>query len=80
MAAKVATAPACNREGAADDPPFYVFPDVRDPDFSAQCAIWRAQNRSEISELVGLTWKSIDESRTLIAEADRLLVLQGFKL
>jgi len=53
--------------------PFHVLSplDFTDP---VQCAIWTAQVRSEMKELVALSKATIDETKTLMAEADRLLV------
>jgi len=47
--------------------------DIRDPTFPARCRAMADQMRVEMGELVVLTRKHIDESRALMAQADRLL-------
>jgi hypothetical protein len=56
--------------------PSHVLPtelDVRDPNFPRDSMEWTTHMRWEMNELVALAKKSITESRTLIAEADRVL-------
>lgn len=47
--------------------------DIRDPAFPARCMAMTDQMRVEMGELIVLTRKHIDESRVLMAQADRLL-------
>ena len=47
--------------------------DISDPDFPAQCIAWTAQIRSEMQETIAATRRTIDESKLLIQEADRVL-------
>ena len=47
--------------------------DARSPDFARHMLCWSFQTRCEIGELVALTKQTIVTSRTLMAEADRIL-------
>jgi hypothetical protein len=47
--------------------------DIRDPTFPAQCIAWTTQMRSEITETIALTRKTLANSRSLLKEADRAL-------
>ena len=56
--------------------PSYILPsqlDICDPDFPAQCQRWTAQMRSEMQETITVTKQTLAESRTLMAEIDRVL-------
>lgn len=47
--------------------------DIADHNFPAKCVVWTDQMRFEMDELLVLTKHTIAESRTLIAEIDRVL-------
>ena len=55
--------------------PAYILspPDTTDPNFPALCAVWTGQMRSEMQETIGLTRKTLAESRALMAEVDRII-------
>lgn len=50
--------------------PFQVDP--RDPNFSRDMKLWHVEYRSEMSELIVKTKETLDQSRALIRNADRL--------
>ena len=47
--------------------------DTRDPDFPRQAQAWAGEVQGEIAQLVAQTKSTIAESRTLVAEIDRIL-------
>jgi hypothetical protein len=59
--------------GHPDDRDKTADPDIRDPDFPAQCTAWTAPIRSEIQEILAVTRRIIEESWALLKGADRML-------
>jgi|GraSoiStandDraft_5_1057265.scaffolds.fasta_scaffold124391_2 hypothetical protein len=47
--------------------------DIADHNFPAKCIAWTDQIRFELDDLLVLTKQTIAESRTLMAEIDRML-------
>jgi hypothetical protein len=57
--------------------PIHIFSpselDIVGSHFRAQCLAWMDQVRLEMKETIGLTKKTIVQSRALMVEADRML-------
>jgi hypothetical protein len=47
--------------------------DITDRNFPAKCIAWTDQIRYELDDLLALTKQTIAESRTLMAQIDRML-------
>ena len=50
-----------------------VPPDIWDPKFPDQCAVWTAQMISEMRTTIALTRQTVAESRALLEAVDRVL-------
>jgi len=47
--------------------------DARDPGFSRECLLWARQTQREIQETIEATKETIDKSKELMTEVDRIL-------